>query len=333
MWRRRIALRPRAAASQISIRGGGHNIAGTSVCDGGVMIDLSTMTAGARRSRRPGAPSSSPGALLADVDRATLAHGLATPLGINSTTGVAGLTLGGGFGWLTRKHGLTDRQPGRRRAWSAPTASMRRASATENPDLFWAIRGGGGNFGVVTEFEFALHPIPGQVLAGLLVFPIDRTPGDPAAIPGLRRPGARGPERLGGAAQGAAAAVPAGRGARRRTSSCCAVFYTGDPADGASHVDQLRAFGPRLGEHVGASAVRRAGSRPSIRCSRAGARNYWKSHNFTALSDGAIDALADLRRPAAVGPQRDLRRAGVGGRQPRPDVGARLTSAATRSWW
>ncbi len=168
-------------------------------------------------------------------------------------------------------------------------------------------------------------PIPKQILAGLLVFPIERTPRDPAALPRLRRPCARVSERLGGAAQGAAAAVPAGRGAWRRTSWSMlgAVRRRRSPRAGASHVDQLRAFGPPLGEHVGPVPYG-AWQQAFDPLLAAGARNYWKSHNFTALSDGAIETLAGLCRAAAVGPQRDLRGPGVGRRQPGPDLGDRL---------
>src|SRR6185312_10221740 len=157
---------------ELSIRGGGHNIAGSSLSDRGLTIDFSKMKgvrvdAGKRRA------FVQPGATLADLDEATIAHGLATPVGINSTTGIAGLTLGGGFGWLTRKYGMTiDNLV----AVDMITVDGKkvRASKTENEDLFWAIRGGGGNFGVITQFEFQLFPVGPEIFAGLMVFPFSQ---------------------------------------------------------------------------------------------------------------------------------------------------------------
>jgi FAD/FMN-containing dehydrogenase len=148
---------------EIAVRGGGHNIAGHAVCDGGVMIDLSPMT-GVSVDVRQRRALVDPGATLHHLDSATQVHGLATPVGINSTTGIGGLTLGGGFGWLTRKYGMTIDN-----LLSADVVladgSRRHASERENADLFWAIRGGGGNFGVVTRFEFGLHPVGPDVVA------------------------------------------------------------------------------------------------------------------------------------------------------------------------
>ena len=272
---------------EMSVRGGGHNIAGTSVVEGGVMIDLSQMRqvrvdAVARRAYVE------PGALLSDVDRATLEHGLATPLGINSTTGVAGLTLGGGFGWLTRTHGLTADNLVSADVVGAD-GRMRRASASENPDLFWALRGGGGNFGVVTQFEFALHPMRPEVVAGLLVFPMAHAT---EILARYRTFIERAPESVNVWAVLRKAPplpfLPAevhGQGV-----VVLAVFSAGDPAVAAAQVDVLRRFGPLLGEHVGPA--------PYVGWQQAfdplltpGARNYWKSHNFTELSDGAIAAL------------------------------------------
>src|SRR5262249_24567367 len=154
----------------LAVRGGGHNIAGNALCDDGIVIDLSrmkaaTVDAGARRVIIEG------GATLADLDAATQAHGLATPVGINSTTGVAGLTLGGGFGWLSRKYGMTVDNLESAEVVTASGVVVR-ADTTEHPDLFWALQGGGGNFGVVTRFEFRLHPVGPDVLSGLIVYPI-----------------------------------------------------------------------------------------------------------------------------------------------------------------
>src|SRR5574337_278577 len=155
----------------LSVRGGGHSIAGSAVCNGGLMIDLSPMKSvridPSRRTARV-----EPGVTLGEFDREAQAFGLAVPLGINSTTGVAGLTLGGGFGWLSRSLGLSIDNLISADMVTAAGESLK-ASDSENPDLFWAIRGGGGNFGVVTSFEFRLHKVGPQVLAGLLIHPLD----------------------------------------------------------------------------------------------------------------------------------------------------------------
>src|SRR5512136_128165 len=153
----------------VSIRGGGHNIAGNAVCDDGLMIDLSLMKS-VQVDRNARRATVAPGCTLADFDAAAQVHGLATPLGINSTTGVAGLTLGGGFGWLSRKYGMTIDNLLSADVVTADGSQVH-ASAIENNDLFWGLRGGGGNFGIVTRFEFQLHPVGPNVLSGLIVFP------------------------------------------------------------------------------------------------------------------------------------------------------------------
>jgi FAD/FMN-containing dehydrogenase len=153
----------------LAVRGGGHSAAGSSVCDDGLMLDLSTMKGiridPARRTARAEA-----GMTWADFDAETQAFGLATTGGVVSSTGIAGLTLGGGIGWLSRTYGLSCDNL---LSVDIVTADgqLRRASSDENPDLFWAVRGGGGNFGVVTSFEFQLHQVGPSVLAGLLVWP------------------------------------------------------------------------------------------------------------------------------------------------------------------
>ncbi len=154
---------------QLSIKGGGHNIAGLALCDGGVTLDMSTMNKVEvdieARLVRVG-----PGCNLGDVDRATQEHGLATTLGFVSATGVAGLTLGGGFGYLTRRFGWTVDDLEEVEIVTAD-GTVRRASRTENDDLFWALRGGGGNFGVVTEFVLRVHEVGPQVTAGVIAWP------------------------------------------------------------------------------------------------------------------------------------------------------------------
>ncbi len=155
----------------ISVKGGGHNVTGHAVSDGGLMIDLSAMKTVHVDPRRQRAIVS-PGATWKDVDTATQRHGLATTGGIVSSTGVAGLTLGGGHGWLMRKHGLACDNLAAVELVTADGEQLR-ASADENPELFWGVRGGGGNFGIVTAFEFRLHSLQ-TVLAGLLLHPFSR---------------------------------------------------------------------------------------------------------------------------------------------------------------
>jgi FAD/FMN-containing dehydrogenase len=156
---------------ELSIKGGGHNIAGLALSDGGVTLDFSRMR-GVEVNLPAGTVSVQPGCTLGDVDQATQAHGLATTLGFVSETGVAGLTLGGGFGYLTRQYGWTVDSLLTVELVTAG-GDVVRASREENPDLFWAIRGGGGNFGVVTEFVFKTHEVGPDVTAGLIAWSAD----------------------------------------------------------------------------------------------------------------------------------------------------------------
>ena len=166
----------------VAVRGGGHSLSGQSVCDDGLMIDLSLMRGvrvepGERLARAGG------GALLGDLDRETLPFGLVTTTGTVSHTGAGGLTLGGGFGRLARRYGLTCDQLTSVDVVTAD-GQLRQASATENSDLFWALRGGGGNFGIATSFEYRLHPFDGQAVGGHLVFPFEQAG---PALRGFRR--------------------------------------------------------------------------------------------------------------------------------------------------
>ena len=271
----------------LAIRGGGHNIAGNAICDDGIVIDLSQMKAATvdPRARRVTIEA---GATLADLDAATQAHGLATPVGINSTTGIAGLTLGGGFGWLSRKLGMTVDNLESAEVVTA-AGEVVRASATEHPDLFWALCGGSGNFGVVTRFEFRLHPIGPDVLSGLIVYPIAKAK---SVLQQYRAFVAKAPDeltvwtvlRLAPPLPFLPAEVH-GKGI-----IALAILYAGDPKKGEPLIEPLRKFGTPVGEHVGVQPYT-AWQQAFDPLLTPGARNYWKSHNFTKLEDGLFDAV------------------------------------------
>lgn len=280
----------RAQGLDLSIRGGGHNIAGNALCDGGLAIDFSTMKqvrvdAGKQRA------SVEPGATLAEVDAATQVHGLATPVGINSTTGIAGLTLGGGFGWLTRKYGMTIDNLVSVEAVTAAGKRLR-ASESENADLFWALRGGGGNFAVVTQFEFNLHRVGPEVLAGLIVFPFEQAK---QVLTQYRNFVASAPEELNvWVVLRKAPPLPfLSPDVHGKEVVVLVPFYLGEAAQGRKLIERLRGFGTPCGEHVGVQpyAQWQTAFDPLL---TPGARNYWKSHNFTALGDGALDSVIEF---------------------------------------
>jgi FAD binding domain/Berberine and berberine like len=158
----------------LAVKGGGHSFPGQSVCDDGVVVDLGEMK-GIVVDPQARTATAEAGVLLGELDRETQAHGLAVPAGIVTHTGLAGLTLGGGIGWLQRKHGLTIDQLLSVDLITAEGEPVK-ASETENADLFWGVRGGGGNFGVVTKFEFRLNPLGPNVVAGPVFWPIEESP-------------------------------------------------------------------------------------------------------------------------------------------------------------
>ncbi len=273
----------------LAVKGGGHNIAGKAACDDGLMVDLSVMKSvrvdpSAKRARVE------PGALLSDFDRETQAFGLSTPTGINSTTGVAGLTLGGGFGWQSRKNGLTVDNLVCADVVLA-SGEFVQASAEQNPDLFWALRGGGGNFGIVTSFEFRLHKLGPEVLAGLVVYPLDQAH---AVFEGYRTFTAQAPDEMTAWLVLRKAPplpfLPAE--AHGKEVVVVAFCWIGEMAQGQTLAAALRGFGKPLGEHVGAM--------PFVAWQTAfdpllapGARNYWKSHDFKTLDRNVELAICD----------------------------------------
>jgi FAD/FMN-containing dehydrogenase len=303
----------------LAVRGGGHNIAGNAVCDDGLVIDLSKMKA-ARVDPARRLATIEGGATLADLDAATQAHGLATPTGINSTTGIAGLTLGGGFGWLSRKYGMTVDNLESAEVVTA-AGEVVRASATEHPDLFWALRGGGGNFGVVTRFEFRLHPVGPDLLSGLIVYPFAEAK---TVLQQYRDFIARAPDELTvWTVLRQAPPLPfLPESAHGKEMIALALLYTGDPKQGARLIEPLRTFGTPLGEHVGVQPYV-AWQQTFDPLLTHGARNYWKSHNFTILKDELFDIVIEYigKLPS---PQCEIFFGAIGGAtaRPAPDAAA-----------
>ena len=315
-----VAVRFAAAHRMLlSVRGGGHHIAGNAVAEGGLMIDLSSMRAvsidAAKRVARVG-----PGALLSDFDREAQAHGLATPLGINSTTGVAGLTLGGGFGWLSRRYGMTVDNLLSATVVTADGA-VHQVSAASEPDLFWAIRGGGGNFGVVTSFEFQLHPVGPEVYAGLVVYPFAQAR---QVLRAWRDFTQTAPDELSvWAVMRKAPPLPfLPESAHGTDVVIFPLVYSGDVAAGQRAASPVLAFGQPLASHLGPTPY--AGFQTAFDpLLTPGGRNYWKSNNFSTLSDAALDVMmASAER--LPGPECEIFVGQVGGAMARvkPDATA-----------
>jgi len=269
---------------EIAVKCGGHSVLGLSVPDGGIMIDLSPMSAVrvdpvGRKAWVGG------GSLLRNLDRAAQEQGLATTAGNVSHTGVGGLTLGGGMGWLARQFGLSCDNVD---AYTVVTADGRivSASESENPDLFWGLRGGGGNFGIVTEFEFRLHPISGRALVVDLVF--DR---------GHARDALRGWRELLPDAPRAATLTASATTAGDRPIVSVGYVWVGDVDEGLRYLSTIRELGTPATESV------REMSYEELQCmsddpNGHGRRRYSKGHYLTELSDDAIDAFLARGLPA-----------------------------------
>ncbi len=261
----------------VAVRGGGHNVAGRALCDGGLVIDLSDMRAvfvdpAERIVRAQG------GATLGDVDRETHLHGLAVPLGVVSKTGISGLTLGGGVGWLVRRYGPTCDNVLAFEVVSADGVLMT-ASITQNPDLFWGLRGGGGNFGIVTSFTYRAYPVS-IVMGGLLVYPRDKAV---AVLRNYRDYLAAAPDAV--TAYAAMLTTPGGMPA-----VAIVACHSGDPAEAERDLAPLRSFGPPALDAIQPMPF------PAMQklldaAFPDGTRNYWKSAFVSDLSDVAIDVL------------------------------------------
>lgn len=272
-----------------AIHGGGHNIAGNAVCDDGLMINLSRMN-NVQVDPFGRKVHVGPGAKLGDVDHETQAFGLAVPVGINSTTGIAGLTLGGGFGWISRKYGLTV-DALRSVDMVKADGEFVHASAQHNPDLFWAVRGGGGNFGVVTRFEYECYPVGPGVLSGLIVFPHAEAV---SVLKKYREFMAQADENTCvWTVMRQAPPLPFLPEKVHGTDVVVlALCYIGDPEKGKKIIEPLRSFGTILGEYVGVGPF--AGWQQAFDpLLTPGARNYWKSHNFIKLDDGLIASASE----------------------------------------
>lgn len=269
----------------ISVRSGGHNVAGNALCDDGLVIDLSQMT-GIHVDPQQRTARVQPGVTLGDLDRETQLHGLATPTGIVSETGLAGLTLGGGFGWLTRKHGFTCDNL---LAAEVVTADGRvlRASEQENPDLFWGIRGGGGNFGIVTSFEFRLHPVGPDLLAGLMVYRME----DAADVLRFYRDfAADAPHELGSMAvfrlAPPAPFIP--EALHGQPIMALIVCYAGDAQKGERVLQPLRDFGQPLADLIKVKPYL-AHQSALDKGQPEGCHYYWKSEYLRQLDDEVLE--------------------------------------------
>jgi FAD/FMN-containing dehydrogenase len=312
---------------ELAIKGGGHNVAGNAVCDNGLMVDLSHMKS-VRVDPEQQTARVEPGAILHDFDLEAQAHGLVTPCGFVSTTGVAGLTLGGGFGYLSRKFGLTVDSL---RSVGLVTADgeFAQASVDENPELFWALRGGGGNFGVITSFEFELHELDPTVLAGPIAWTLDDAPtvlrdvataihdapDEVSCLPVIRHapPAPFLPEEVHG-----------------EMVLVIAMIYAGDSGEGQAALAPLREIGEPIADAVSPIPYVKFQSMFDAAVGP-GARNYWKSHYLAELTGDGIDVLCDYAS-RMTSPESSIGMLSLGGAVARTPVDATAYPHRDATW-
>jgi FAD/FMN-containing dehydrogenase len=282
----------------VTVRGGGHHVAGGSLNDGGLVIDLSqmrgvTVDAAAKTARAEG------GAQLQDVDTATLAHGLAVPMGVFSETGIAGLTLSGGYGWQSRSRGLASDNLAGADVVTAD-GKLLHASATENLDLYWALRGGGLNLGVVTAFEYRAHPMPEEVFFAFVAYPIDQAK---QVLTRMREYNQTSPREVGvlGVIWTFPASEPYPREVWQQPFVGFAGPYIGDATEGERVMQPIRELGTPMLDfsgRMGFGDVQRAFDEEYP----VGRRYYWRSTYLREFSDDAIDTFVDLgsKRPSPL---------------------------------
>jgi FAD/FMN-containing dehydrogenase len=272
----------RSMGLEIAVRGGGHNVGGRATIDNGLMIDLAPMKGihvdpTKRTARAQG------GVLWKELNRDTQLHGLATTGGVVGTTGIAGLTLGGGLGWLMPKYGLAlDNLLSAEMVMA--DGSVVRAAADENPDLYWAIRGGGGNFGIAASLEYRLHPVGPMITGGLVAHPVQKAH---EVFRFFRDTCATLPEEM----MMVAGLVTAPDGSGAKLAAMLAA-HCGPLAQGEAAVKSIKAFGPPVMDALGPISYCQQNGLLDAAMPK-GTLNYWKAHFLTDLSDAAINAMVD----------------------------------------
>jgi FAD/FMN-containing dehydrogenase len=267
---------------EIAVRGGGHNVGGRATIDNGLMIDLAPMRgihvdAAKKTARAQG------GVLWKELNRETQLHGLATTGGVVGTTGIAGLTLGGGLGWLMPKYGLALDNL-RSAEMVMADGSVVRAAADENPDLYWAIRGGGGNFGIAASLEYQLHPVGPMITGGLVAHPVQKAH---EVLRFFRDTCATLPEEM----MMVAGLVTAPDGSGAKLAAMLAA-HCGPLGQGEAAVKPIKAFGPPVMDALGPISYCQQNGLLDASMPK-GTLNYWKAHFLTDLSDDAINAMVD----------------------------------------